>query len=434
MDVLIPRLRSLECERILRFAVALLVALALTAAGGAHVSAQTGAAPDFAIPAGWFYTQALPSETDGEGFAVQDGHGADLWTAFQAAGGVPELGYPTSRRFEWDGWVAQAFSSGTVLRWNPLENQTESLSARSLPGGRPPAYAATPDHPPWASGEADPTPWSGWWWPANGTAPALFTPGGPLDKYDRYVAAETGIDPQTRLWERQNVYYPGIPWAGHCNGLAAAALLEPEPTVASEVDGLTFSIADLKGLLVDYDFGGAAAWSFGDSDDLNPMDFHRVLLDWLANRHSGFVLTFDRGGGEVWSYPVYRFTTEWAPDAAQDELWHVTTTLWMADINVPPDFVGTKVYPNERGEVFTYDLIGDPRSPSDGNWTGDGQTGRSAHPARIWYPDSVLRNQTRPLVSPGLDRTMIDRILAGGDTAGVPQVAIGNPRGRFRIS
>jgi Transglutaminase elicitor len=231
-----------------------------------------------------------------------------------------------------------------------------------------------PDQPPEASGDADPTPWSGWWWPANGAGPSLFAAGGPLDKYDRYVAAETGSDPGTRVWERQNVYLPGIAWAGHCNGLAAAALLEPEPTAPIDVDGIGFSVADLKALLVDYDFGVASAWSYGDAEDLSPADFQRVLLEWLANKHSGFVLTFDRGNGEVWSFPVYRFTTEWAPDPVQDELWHVTTTVWMADINVPPGFVGTR-----------------------------------------WYPDSARRNETRVVVSPGLDRAMIDNILAAGE-------------------
>ena len=31
-------------------------------------------------------------------------------------------------------------------------------------------------------------------------------------------------------WERQEIRFAGLSWAGHCNGWAAAALLEPEPT------------------------------------------------------------------------------------------------------------------------------------------------------------------------------------------------------------
>jgi hypothetical protein len=53
--------------------------------------------------------------------------------------------------------------------------------------------------------------------------------------------------------------------------------------------GITFSIADLKGLLTDYHFADTAAWSFGDDSDaaeLNPADFHRMLLTWLTSTGS----------------------------------------------------------------------------------------------------------------------------------------------------
>ena len=91
-----------------------------------------------------------------------------------------------------------------------------------------------------ASGEAAIQPWSGWWWPAGNSGPTLFAPGGPLDKYDQYLAATSGQSPGTRAWEREELYVPGVAWAGHCNGFAAAALLEPEPTEPVNVLGLTF--------------------------------------------------------------------------------------------------------------------------------------------------------------------------------------------------
>jgi hypothetical protein len=132
----------------------------------------------------------------------RNGHAADLWTAFELADGVEALGYPVSRRFEWDGFVAQAFSKQIVLRWNPDSEQADALTIDDLPDGRPPAYAVVPEQPPLTSGEVQPTPWSGWWWPASGYGPALFAPNGPLDKYDRFVATMTGDDPGTRAWER----------------------------------------------------------------------------------------------------------------------------------------------------------------------------------------------------------------------------------------
>jgi hypothetical protein len=49
-----------------------------------------------------------------------------------------------------------------------------------------------------------------------------------------------------------------------------------------------------------------------------------------------------------------------------------------------------------------------------GAWTGKSQSGRLAHPGRIWYLEARLRNGTRDLVSPGLDRAIIETILASG--------------------
>ena len=376
--------------------------LALLAGTGAALAQEA----DFALPDGHFFTQAAPDRTDGSGFAVEDGHGARLWTAYQSAGGLDALGYPISRRFDLDGAPAQAFQWG-ILRWNPESGAADLIGYRTAP-----REARLPEQPPRASAELDTPPWSGWWWPASDSAgPTLFAPNSPLDKYDRYVSATTGDDPGTRAWERQTVYFPNSPWAGHCNGWAAAALLEPEPTEPRDVAGVRFSVGDLKGLLVDYHFGDAAAWSFGDQGEVDPVDFQRMLLRWLAVGGKGFVLTFDMGNGEVWSYPVYRFESQWSMDAAENELWYVKTTVWMADMSVSPDFVGLKPYPGPAGKTFEYTLQGDPRNPDAGSWTGASSAGRFAHPGRIWYPEATVRNDERNLVAPGLDRATIAAIL-----------------------
>lgn len=286
-----------------------------------------------------------------------------------------------------------------------------------------------------ASAEAQSPAWSGWWWPAStAVGPTLFALDGPLDTYDRYVAALTGTSPDTRAWERQELNFPGSAWAGHCNGFAAAALLEPEPTQPVTALGVTFSVADLKGLLVDYHFGDAATWSYGqDGDDggLNPADLHRMLVNWMQNTRKGFVLTYDLGDGQVWSYPVYRFESQWTVDPDDADVWHVSTTVWMADMDVAPSFVGTKPYPGPDGKTFEYTLRGDPLQPSDGAWAGASRSGRFAHPAEIWYPSPLLRNATGALVSPGLDHQILADIVAGSDApAGVstPLALLARPR------
>jgi hypothetical protein len=281
--------------------------------------------------------------------------------------------------------------------------------------------AQSSDQPPnTASAQLDTPPWSGWWWPANASlGPALFAPDSPLEKYDRYMANVTGEDPGTRAWEREELYFPGSQWAGHCNGFAAAALLEPEPTEPVTIFDITFTVADLKGLLVDYHFADAEAWAFGDDSELNPADFHRMLLNWVGVAGKGFVLTYDMGNGEVWSYPLYRYDSSWTQDPDDLNTWHVTTTVWMADMSVPPNFVGTKEYPGPAGKTFTYTLQGDPNNSTDGAWEGASRTGRFAHPGRIWYPEPTVRTTDRELVSPALDRQTVANILAGSDGSDV---------------
>jgi hypothetical protein len=61
--------------------------------------------------------------------------------------------------------------------------------------------------------------------------------------------------------------------------------------------------------------------------------------------------------------------------------------------------------------TFEYTLVGDPRDPVDGAWIGASQSGRFAHPGRIWYPEPNVRNDERELVAPGLDRELIAAIL-----------------------
>jgi hypothetical protein len=104
---------------------------------------------------------------------------------------------------------------------------------------------------PISSREPSKMPWSGWWWPTGRFPPPMAAAGGPLDKFDRYIAS-LGLPPSgAGSWEATNHYKPGCPWCGHCHGWAAAAILEPEPTRPVRVGMIDFTISDLKGLLTE---------------------------------------------------------------------------------------------------------------------------------------------------------------------------------------
>ena len=82
----------------------------------APTPAPTNSPPDYAVADGWFFSQAGPG--DGTGFAVTDRGGVPFWEHYRSAGGPLSIGYPTSRRYYWDGFVVQDFQSA-VLAWHP---------------------------------------------------------------------------------------------------------------------------------------------------------------------------------------------------------------------------------------------------------------------------------------------------------------------------
>src|SRR5262245_23013395 len=93
----------------------LLAALVLLAAVPRPTPALA-ARSDWPVAGGWFYTQR--GDAPGRGFAVTDEGGVLFWSALRRLGGVQAVGYPISRRFEWDGFTVQAFQR-VVFQWRP---------------------------------------------------------------------------------------------------------------------------------------------------------------------------------------------------------------------------------------------------------------------------------------------------------------------------
>lgn len=367
---------------------------------------------DYPIPNGHFFTQAAPGQ-NGNGYRVANEAGIPFLDAFKAQGGVDGLGYPLTRRFVWNGTIVQAFQKG-VLRWLPAESRVERKSPSEV--GTPPADAKRTEPPLALRGDAARYPWSGWWWPANDLVygPRLFDLDGPLARYDRYVESLGQPDPDTMEWERAEIRFAGVGWAGHCNGWAAASILEPEPVADRVMNGVTFTVADQKGLLTSYHFADAAAWAVGSEDvDVAPADFHRQVTRWIGGERKAAVFTFRPVGQEIWSYPAYKFETEIGPDLLEADLWHVRTVVWLVDNEVPAGFVGARPWPGPDGKLLEYTLRGaDPNNPTGGDWHPR-TSGRFGRPFMVWYPDPSNRNIDRPLTSPALDYGLLRRITTG---------------------
>ncbi len=97
----------------------LLVGLSATAAAA---QSRTTALADYQVVNGHYFTQAGGDPDGDAGFRITDEDGVNFASEFERLGGVEALGYPISRRFEWDGFTTQA-TQKAVLQWQPQANR-----------------------------------------------------------------------------------------------------------------------------------------------------------------------------------------------------------------------------------------------------------------------------------------------------------------------
>lgn len=175
------------------------------------------------------------------------------------------------------------------------------------------------------SGAAEVVPWSGWWWPMRADGVAAGGTDSPMAKYSRAF----GLGDAPVQWERQNHGSGGSrkpeAWWGHCNGWAAAAILEPVPARSVQRNGVTLTATDVSGLLSSVYFGcraiglddryaGAdepAVDSYGRPTDRTYRDVNPAVLHLLACNRIGvdkkaFVADISPGS-QVWNHPVWAF-------------------------------------------------------------------------------------------------------------------------------
>ncbi len=341
---------------------------------------------------------------------------------FSAPDPLGSYGLPTSAAQDMGNHVAIRFQRAVMQRWKidvPWARAGEVTTANAgeiaRDGGLIPTSALRTSIP-IVEGRAERTPWSGWWWPVDAGVPGphLFDDDGPLARHDELARIRGSVGPRTRDWELANLRLTGgqYLWAGHCNGWAAAAILESEPAAPRTIDGVTFSIADQKGLLSSWHFADSAEWNFGDDEiGVNPADFHRALIQWLGEGRRSFIINAANRVDQVFNFPAYRFRLVYLADEKDPAVTHVRANVWFVDYNVNPNFVGMKNWPSDEGRLFEYTIVGDRKNPTTGGWEGVSASGdRFSHPWRVWYPNALNRNTTRPLVSPNLDYQLIQTI------------------------
>src|SRR5262249_11343835 len=150
---------------------------------------------------------------------------------------------------------------------------------------------------------------------------------------------------------------------------------------------LTLSVGDQKALLTVCHDGDDAVphgkrYPKGDYQDIYPDRLWRCLANYVKQRRVPLILDTDPGPA-VWNYPVYRYRITHKPQGPNG-LRLATMTLWMADANVAPDYIGT----GDRVKTyqFTFRLKGRTVVMGSGQWYGHS---RKDHPDFAWYPTAV---------------------------------------------
>lgn len=241
-------------------------------------------------------------------------------------------------------------------------------------------------------------PWRGFWWPYKGQ-PLSGSSNSPMAKYDRFVQARTGSNPGAQSWENRNHRYKGVNWEGHCNGWAASAILRPEPRFSKtdSVSGVTFTVADQKGLLAETDYCVATAFfgsrNRGRSTD-NPRDifpplFHKTLLYYIGNLRKPVVLDYSQGSA-VNNQPVSGYSM--SINRTSSNSFQVTARLTFhrfdSRSNFPPGIAPAYI------RTYRYTLT----ENSEGTITGGSWL--SINPDFIWVPLAIRDcGSNNPLMS-----------------------------------
>lgn len=123
-------------------------------------------------------------------------------------------------------------------------------------------------------------------------------------------------------------------WWGHCNAWSMASIVFRKPEGELTTNGVTLTVRDQKGLLVEFGMGATERSSFDWRPDQNgeisgkkyAAGFHRQLKTWLREEQKGLMADMDmknpvhQKGFQVWNYPLLGYTCEMKEAPGDDPL------------------------------------------------------------------------------------------------------------------
>jgi hypothetical protein len=167
--------------------------------------------------------------------------------------------------------------------------------------------------------------WSSWWYPLleRDLTKKVGSEISTLEKFDRFVKIQTGQNSMAQKYQDNNIYDDSYEeWAGYCDARAYAASLHPEPLHSALLQGICFTPADLKALLVlTYTRVNPNDWQglWGqpntirtqnvNESDLFPQEFIRLLQVEMGDHRRNLIFDSDPTQ-EVWTESAYQATLE----------------------------------------------------------------------------------------------------------------------------
>jgi hypothetical protein len=165
-------------------------------------------------------------------------------------------------------------------------------------------------------------------------------------------------------------------WYGHCNGWTAASIRHAEPQKNVVRNGVTFTPADIKGLLADLYMYSNTEFLGGGDESINPGTLHLTIGNWIGlGEHP---VGMEAALGEVViNYPIYSYGT--AIKKISDRQAEVEMTIRYA-LNTPQETI--KGPRSNRTMYFHYLLDLD----KDGQITGGRYLANSSQIDMLWTP------------------------------------------------
>ncbi|MBC8351966.1 MAG: hypothetical protein H8E66_08245 [Planctomycetes bacterium] len=97
-------------------------------------------------------------------------------------------------------------------------------------------------------------------------------------------------------------------WHGHCNGWTSAAIRHAQPQNSVVRNGVTFSPADIKGLLAELYIYNEMNVLAGSETRLDAGTFHTIITNWVGRGSHSIGMEADPGK-EKWNYPIFAFAS-----------------------------------------------------------------------------------------------------------------------------